>query len=164
MIPRRGLILRLLPLLAAACADPVMSPQLRVPEQIGTLRLTALDSVVELPLGRVDTLDFQLENIGRERINLTFPSGCQLLPYIADAGTGQIVHPAGGGWVCTAALSYLSLAPGDVRPLRIGIRGGAPQLAIYTEFPLEAGQYAAYATLANSDYPLRSATVIVRVR
>lgn len=146
------------------CVDALLAPAPASREQVGPLRLTGPASAIDLTVGDTVRLVFRLENVGDTVVHLTFPGGCQLLPYVMDRRSGAFRYPYGGQWVCTGALSYLSLAPGQAESLDVGIRRGAPQQAIYTEVPLDPGDYFVYVTLAHPDYPLRSSAVGLRIR
>lgn len=95
--------------LGAACQDPVASSSI-VDDNL--IRLTASASSREVVPGTPVTLRISLTNEGTKSVTLHFNSGCQLLPYLRDA-RGIYVIPDGGGYGCTAALTELTLAPGQ---------------------------------------------------
>ena len=76
------------------------------------IRLTAAASAREVVAGTPVTLRITLTNEGTKSVTLHFNSGCQILPYIQDA-RGVNVIPDGGGYGCTAALTQLTLSPGQ---------------------------------------------------
>ena len=104
-----GFVLTSLLLGAATCQDPVAPSSVHVEENL--IRLTASAAPREFVAGTPVTLRIALTNEGTRPVTLHFNSGCQILPYIRDA-RGVHVIPEGGGWMCTTALTELTLAPG----------------------------------------------------
>jgi hypothetical protein len=52
-----------------------------------------------------------LRNTSDATLTVVF-SGCGILPYI-ETFRGEVVYPAGSGWVCGAAISSVTLGPGE---------------------------------------------------
>ena len=135
--------------IGAACASAPSEPapgKGRIVDVPG-LSLTATMSSRTLHLGDDATLQLSARNEGAAPLRLDFPSGCQLLPWIERASDGEVVHPGGGGWGCTQAITSLTLAPGEAKTSSTGVHAGLEQLAIYTGAVLPVGKYRAYATL-----------------
>lgn len=95
----------------------------------------------------------RLANHNEHSVRLDFSSGCQLLPYVESADA-KTVYPHGGGWVCTAALTSLELAPGEVREEEFRWTGQSRdydrQTFATTSSPLPAGSYRAFVVLSGS--------------
>lgn len=131
----RKLFLPLVLALAAGCetlTDPAPPA-----EDLG-VRLSL--SVSRNAVARGDTVRLvgRIANRGTKALRIDFGSGCRLLPYVEDA-SGKVVFPSGGGWMCTAALSHLELAPGETRDEAFTWVAQVP-----------AGTYRAYASLNGS--------------
>jgi len=109
------------------------------------------------------TLTFRLENTGSAAIRLTFSSSCQLMPYIVEIGTGELVYPGGGGWSCLTVVTELSLPPRGAETKTVQVRAagtsGSGLAAV-----LSPGVYRAYAQLEDLDYRLRSRSILIQVR
>jgi hypothetical protein len=137
-----------------------------VQPEAGGLRLTTTISSPIVPLGTTAVITHRLQNLTALPVHLTFRSGCQVLPFIQEAG-GVIVDPLGGSWGCAAAITSLVLSPYGEHVMTREVRGGTPQLAIYTSVPLDRGDYRAYAELASNNdrhVSLRSRDVAFQVR
>jgi len=113
------------------------------------LELVASISTTSVRVGETATLTFRIRNASTDRIALTFPSSCQVLPYIETA-SGTRAYPAAGDWGCYAAITNLELAAGEERTIAIEVRGGAPQPAVTTGVPLQQGRYHAFALLGQA--------------
>lgn len=120
----------------------------RLTGQPGGLELVASISSPAVRVGATATLAFRIRNTSTERAALTFPSSCQVLPYIETA-SGARTYPAGGDWGCYAAITQLDLAAGEARTISVEVHGGAPQPAVTTGVPLQPGRYRAYARLGQ---------------
>lgn len=130
----------------------------------GPLRLEAAIAQPALAVGDTTAFVVRLINTGAQPVTLTFGSGCQVLPYIRAADSDRMIYPTGGGWVCTTALSALTIPGRGEHVARFLLRGGSPQLAVYTGVPLGAGRYLATAEVHSAEYQLRSDPVAVTVR
>ena len=142
----------------AGCRDGPASPS-----REGPLRLSASSTRAVVTAADPATLTFRLENTGSAAIRLTFSSSCQLMPYIAEIGTGEIVYPGGGGWVCLTVMTELTLPPGGAETKTVQVRAagtsGSGLAAV-----LSPGVYRAYAQLEDLDYRLRSRSILIQVR
>ncbi len=139
----------------AACGSDTLGPP------GGLLRLEASIGRARIQLGDTTSLVFRLRNVSHESLTLNFSDSCQILPYITAGAGDQVVYPSGGAWGCYLALTRFTLAPGAERVVSVLVRGGAQ--ATDPGFPLQAGQYQAYAQLEHPDFPVRSASVSFRV-
>ncbi|MET0399925.1 MAG: BsuPI-related putative proteinase inhibitor [Longimicrobiaceae bacterium] len=165
----RTLALPVLAALAAACVDPSAADYDAVAREGLVLSLTAAPAAIAP--GDTARLVARLANHNEHSVRLDFSSGCQLLPYVESAG-GEVVYPHGGGWVCTAALTSLELAPGEVREQELRWTGQSrdhdPQTFAPVYSALPPGSYRAYAVLSGSlggeRLELRSNTETVTVR
>jgi hypothetical protein len=125
------------------------------PSQQGPLTLT----VTQAPAfdGGPGTVRFwvTLKNTGAETVTLSFPSSCQVMPYIAERSTARIVHPAGGAWGCTTVLTTLTLVPGEARidPITVATVTAIPEVV-----RLPPGDYVIYAKVDDAKYHLQSAS------
>lgn len=106
------------------------------------------------------TISFRLENAGAETITLTFPSSCQITPFIRARGT--VVYPLGGSWICSTVLTRLTLRPGEAAAQSVNVR--AAPVASYPDLAVRPDDYAAYATVESNEVTLRSADVSFAVR
>ena len=130
----------------------------------GPLRMEAAIGRPILAVGDTTDLVFRLLNTSAQSVTLDFPSSCEVLPYIRVADSDQVAYPTGGGWGCYPVLSQLTIPAHDAHVVRVSLRGGAPQRAIYPETPIGVGRYVATAEVISSQYHLRSAPVAFTVR
>jgi hypothetical protein len=110
-----------------------------------SLEFTASVSKAEISLGDTATVTFILRNPTTETVRLDFRSTCQILPYIRNEDA--LVYPNGGAWGCGAALTALTLGPGEERVRSVIVIGGAPGGPGVV--PLQTGAYRAYAELGD---------------
>jgi hypothetical protein len=141
--------------LAACIAASVSCNGATDPSELDDLRLTAQITVTPVPPGQVATITIRLENVGSETVNLTFNSGCQILPFIR--ATNRIVYPAGGTWACTTMVTQLSLRPGGVEVREVRIR--ATDTPGQADVALAPGNYDAFARLDDTQFRLESSPV-----
>jgi len=113
--------------------------------------------------GQLDTLTILLSNASDSAVTLSFGSGCQVLPYIADAH-GATVLPAGGGWFCTANITRLTLAPNERRASTLLWTGSTEFASEMPLRPLPAGRYSIWVTLTAQQVQLQSTPLSVWVR
>lgn len=166
--------------LLTGCAEPVfvgpaeLDPRLDQPGAPaviqGGLALSLTASAGELSPGEPVQLTARLANQNTHRVRLDFNSGCQVLLYVENA-SGVVVYPDGGGWVCTAALTSLEMAAGEVQEQTFVWtgqqsrfdRGGNP-----APVALPAGTYRAYVALEGTrdgaKVSLRSQPIALTVR
>jgi Intracellular proteinase inhibitor len=137
-----------------ACAASCACDAATRPSDEDALRLTAQISSVTVASGQVLTITFRLENVGSETVNLTFNSGCTILPYIRERSTNRIVYPQGGNWMCTAVLTQISLRPGAVELREVRVR--APDTPGTTDVVLPPGDYQTFAQLDDTRFRLES--------
>jgi hypothetical protein len=109
------------------------------------LRLTATIVPSTVAPGQLATITFTLENTGDETVNLTFNTGCQVLPYIRVRTTNVIVYPTGGDWTCTVVITQLSLHPGGSVQRVVRVR--APNTPGDADVVLAPGEYQTFARL-----------------
>jgi Intracellular proteinase inhibitor len=124
------------------------------PSDEDALRLTVQISSTTVARGQVLTMTFRLENVGSETVNLTFNSGCTILPYIRERSTNRIVYPQGGDWMCTAVLTQISLRPGAVELREVRVR--APDTPGTADAVLPPGDYQTFARLDDTRFRLES--------
>ena len=146
--------------LVVACAACRGESLFRSP--LDPLRLDVVAARTTIGVGDTTTVRFRLSNTGGDTVRLTFSSGCQVLPYVADADH-QVVYPGGGGWFCTTVITHLELAPGAQQVVPLVIHGGSPAAPGYANVPLDPGQYWLYAALEQPDHP-RSESLRFTVR
>lgn len=138
----------------ASCHDPASPPSSTC---IGDtlLCLTTSASAREFVAGSPVTLRISLTNEGVQPVTLHFGDGCQILPYIRDAG-GEKVIPWGGGWGCTLALTQLSLAPGQSVVREYVWTGSTAFRSEMPLLPLPSGRYYFTAEVPAGEGILRS--------
>ncbi len=156
--------------LAGACVDSGAVVHVDAQAQDG-LVLAVTASASSITPGDTVRLVAHLANHNDHPVRLDFSSGCQVLPYV-ESGGGKIVYPYGGGWLCTAALTSLTLAPGEVKEQVLEWAGQSRDYdrqtfrSVYS--PLPAGEYRAYVVLNGTGergpVTLRSNTETVTVR
>jgi hypothetical protein len=142
--------------LFAACgaAPSAPSPQ-------GALRLTV--EPLQTLSGSASTAEFalKLQNTSGEPIVVTFPSSCQVMPYVERA-TGRIASPSGGAWVCLTVITSLALARGETHTEAAHVLAADGPRSPYITVP--PGDYAIYAKLEDFTFKLQSASVPFSVR
>ena len=148
-----GLLLTFLVLGGATCQDPVAPSSVRVEDNL--IRLTATADRREVVAGTPVTLRIVLTNEGTRAVTLHFNSGCQILPYIRDT-RGINVVPDGGGWICTAALSELTLAPGQAETREYKWTGSTAFQSEMPVRPLPPGRYYFAAEVESREGKLRT--------
>jgi hypothetical protein len=125
------------------------------------LRLDAQISQTRLAAGDSATIMFTLRNVSSRTITLGFGSSCQILPYVTDRRTQQIVHPHGGGWVCLTVVTSLVLAPGESSTREVQVQ--AADASTYPFVALPRSDYETYAQLDayldDTVFRLRSASL-----
>jgi hypothetical protein len=148
--------------LAAAVALAACGAAPSAPSEQGPLRLT----VEPLPTltGSLATAEFalKLQNTGSTPIEITFPSSCQVMPYVVERSSGRIVGPSGGGWVCATVITHLTLGAGETHTDTAHVIAGTDQRSPFIVVP--AGDYAIYARLEDSTFKLQSQSVPFSVR
>jgi hypothetical protein len=129
-----------------------LSPPHSTPVPVG---LSATISQSVLPAGGAATITFRLENHGATDLELTFPSSCQIMPYISlqDA----VIYPSGGGWGCATVITNLTVPAGGAVTRDVLLR--ASPTAEYPSVPLGAGNFIAYAKLDSFQYHVTSPLV-----
>jgi hypothetical protein len=114
--------------------------------------------------GSASTAEFalKLQNTTAAPVALTFPSSCQVMPYVVERATGRIVGPSGGAWVCLTVITNLTLGPGETHTEVAHVRAATESRSPYITVP--PGDYAIYAKLEDSTFRLQSASVPFSVR
>lgn len=124
------------------------------PSEDEDLRLTVQISSPTVAPGQSATITITLQNAGEETVNLTFNSGCQMLPYIRASSTNQILYPTSGDWTCTLVLTQLSLRAGATMQRVIRVR--APETPGDTDASLPPGEYQVFARLDDTRFRLQA--------
>lgn len=158
MLRRVPLVLALA--FAAACSSPMEGTQTADFARDGNsaaLELTLAASPAEISPGDTILLRATLRNRSPQPVTIHFSSGCQILVYVEDL-SGRMVHPSGGGWGCTAALTQLT----------VPANGSVTRTDGWSGTGVPAGSYRAYAHLQGvvdgGVVQLRSERVTLRVR
>ena len=133
------------------------------PNAASRLGLSVAVSASSVMAGQPDTITITLANSAPDAVTLHFGSGCQILPYIADAH-GTLVLPGGGGWMCTAALSQRTLAPHQTQTLRFVWTGSTTFASEMPLLPLPSGLYYVFATLEANEARLTTTHVPVQLQ
>lgn len=140
-----------------ACADGT-GPQSSV--RAGDVRLTVHASAPEIQPGSPVTLRVELVNEGTQAVTLHFSGGCQIVPIIRNAA-GDIVVPFGGSWACVAALTQLTLAPGQPVVREYVWTGSTDFQSEMPLRPLPSGRYIFSAIVPAGEGKLTASTGIV---
>ena len=111
----------------------VAAPDLGMPH-------ASADTFVRWMVGTPDTIRITAMNTSDRAVTLHFPSGCQITPYVRNAA-GQLIVPAGGGWVCTEVLTTLEFQPQESKT----------QSFVWSTDSLPPGPYSVYATFAATE-------------
>jgi hypothetical protein len=109
------------------------------------------------------TFTIRLMNEGTQGVTLHFSSGCQISPFIRTS-VGAVVLPSGGGWICTAALTELTLAAGESVVREYVWTGSTDFRSEMPLRPLPKGRYLFSAEVPSAEGTLRSRPVEVVVR
>lgn len=138
----------------ASCTDPVSSTMIGD----NLVRLTTSASAREFVGGSPVTLRIILTNEGDDAVTLHFRSTCQLLPFIRDS-RGENVIPSGGGWGCGAAITQLSLDPGESVTREYVWTGSTAFQSEMPLVPMPPGRYYFTAEVPADEGELRSAPI-----
>ena len=103
-----------------------------------------------------DSLSFgvRVENITKAAVDLTFPSGCLVLPYFRDQRTSEPVTPAGGGFGCPAVIVQRTLQPGEVMQSDVMVKAGTAPEGQFVVLP--RGDYTIQYRLEDRDFHTES--------
>jgi hypothetical protein len=142
----------------AACVDPT-APRAFLDGPAEGLEFSASISKSVIPRGDTATLRYVLRNPQAQSVTLQFGSGCQLLLFVRRGRS--VVYPY-GPMICTAALTTLTLRPNEEVVRTSVFRAARFIQHNLTDIPLHAGEYVAYAEIANGSG--RSNTVNFTVR
>lgn len=126
--------------------NSMMAPREFLSATATGLEFSASISKAVIQKGDTATLRFVLRNNTNEAVVLRFSSGCQLLPFVRNSR--RQVHPE-GGYMCTAALTSLTVPAGEQVVRSIVLFAGQRQPDIHTRIPLEPGDYVAFAEIAD---------------
>jgi hypothetical protein len=137
-----------------ACGDTPSAPS-----PATAVRLLAQISPSTIARGESATISFRLENVSSNDVELTFPSSCQILPYISLRDT--VTYPS-GGWGCATVITKLALPAGGSVTRDVPVR--AADAAAYPVVALAPGEYVAYATIDAYSYPMTSPMIPFTVR
>jgi hypothetical protein len=141
----------------ASCNDPA-APVSSTLIGDNLIRLTTSASAREIESGSPVRLRITLTNEGTETVTLHFNSGCQIMPYLRD-WRGADVIPAGGGWICTGALTELALAPGQSAVREHVWTGSTDFRSEMPLRPLPPGRYYFAAEVPAQEAKLRSGPI-----
>jgi hypothetical protein len=133
--------------LSAACVEE--APVTPFPEQIIPAQITATDR--DLQPGESSTLTVTLTNTLEEEVQLVFPSSCQALVFIRNAG-GRVFTPEDGTYECAAVPSLLTLQPGQTKTYTVEWGGGIEFGPAGTSTRVPPGTYYASAELRADNY------------
>jgi hypothetical protein len=149
-------------LAVASCNDPA-APVTSTLIGDNLVRLTSSASARELAGGSPVTLRISMTNEGTETVTLHFRSTCQILPYISDA-RGANVIPSEGGWGCGAALTELSLGPGESVNREYIWTGSTAFRSEMPLIPMPPGRYYFTVEIPADEEKLRSAPIELILR
>ena len=137
-----------------ACGDAPSAPS-----PATAVRLLAQISPSTIARGETATITFRLENVSSTDVELTFPSSCQILPYISFRDT--VTYPS-GGWGCATVITKLALPAGGSVTREVLVR--AADAAATPVVALAPGEYVAYAKIDAYSYPMTSPMIPFTVR
>lgn len=124
------------------------------------LELGVSISALEISAGDPLTIGLSVRNPHAYVVQLSFSSTCQLV-YGIEAPAGELVAPPGGGWICGAAITRLSLGPGE--SVSQTVTWNAHRYANGSWEPVPAGIYRVFAALGQG-MNARSGAVRLEVR
>jgi len=143
---------------AAACGGDIAGPA-----GADGLTLEVAVSSPSIEFGEVDTITATLANKTSSRIDLTFPSSCQIVPYVTNL-VGTIVAPPGGSRPCLTVIGSRTLEPHEVQTTRFLWLGAADFTGSTRGGRLPGGVYRVYVTLEAYDVQLTSRRVTVHLK
>ena len=143
--------------LATACAANPSAPA-----PAGPLQLIAQANRTQIAAGETAMVTFRLQNLTSESITLDFSSGCQVMPYVARRNSDEIVYPGGGGWVCTMALTKLTVPPSGEHVVEMAVAAGGESSSGRVGLP--RGEYSLFARVDSTRHKLESNRVNLTVR
>ena len=114
-----------------------------------TLSLTL--SGTQLQRGEPDTIAVTITNTNRYSVSLS-AGGCPVVFYVTDV-RGVTVVPSGGGWVCIAIISRLTLAPGERQT----------RTFVWETNSFASGRYSVYGTFSAEDVHLETPRAAVQL-
>jgi intracellular proteinase inhibitor BsuPI len=132
------------------------------PSEQGRLRLTVEPLQTFAGSASVAEFALKLQNTDATPVAITFPSSCQVMPYVVERASGRIVEPSGGGWACATVITHLTLGPGETHTETAHVMAGTAPRSPY--IVVAAGDYAIYARLEDSMFKLQSGSVSFTVR
>jgi len=136
-------------LAAFACSEPSSGPRTLLRDT--GVQTSASVSRTSIEPGQETELTVTLANPTSEPVTLHFGSGCQVVAYVTDHA-GTVIAPAGGGWVCVAVLTQLTLGPGETKTYTWGWAGGSDFASQLSQAGSEPpGNYYFYATMAAAE-------------
>lgn len=142
-------------LLVAACSGDLSGL-----DSASGLMLEASVSSTSIQDGQADTITVTLTNTNPVPVILHFGSGCQILPYVANA-TGGVVAPDRGSWSCTTALSSRRLEAHEVQTVTFVWSGSTDLSPAILPRTLPRGLYYVFATLDSYEVQLTTDRVAV---
>jgi hypothetical protein len=145
-------------LLVVACSGDLSGPR----SEAGLVLEASLSSP-SIEEGQIDTLTVTLTNTNPVPITLHFNSGCQILPYVTDAG-GDMVVPSDGGWACTLNLSSRTVAPHESQSVEFVWTGGLAFAPGPPTQRLPRGTYRVFARLDSREVRLATERIAVELR
>jgi hypothetical protein len=148
--------------ITAAVAFAACGAAPSAPSQQGPLRLTVEPLQTLTGSSSVAEFALKLQNTSADSIDITFPSSCQVMPYVVERSTGRIVGPSGGSWVCATVIRKLTLGPGETHTDTAHVMAGTDPRSPYIVVP--PGDYAIYARLEDLTFKLQSTSVPFSVR
>lgn len=115
-------------------------------------------------VGDPSTANFSIaaENISQNVLDLTFPSGCQLLPYFLERTTRRAVTPVGGGFACLTVITRATLRPGESIASNVLVKSGSSPNPAYVVLP--PGDYVIYGRVEDQLFKAKSEELAFAVR
>jgi len=147
-------------LLSAGCADDTPGdPTLRQANGQDGLRLEIALARDTVAVGDTNVVTMRLVNQNNEPVRLDFPSTCQIQPFVESADSEPRI-PGGGGWVCGAAFTSLTVPANGAVTREFHLRA-VDNTTGQLGYVLSPGSYRVYAVLQApvNKTQLRSSTL-----
>lgn len=146
-------------LTTAACVEEAAPTPF--PRQVIPALITATDR--DLQAGESTTLTFTITNTLEEDVELVFPTSCQALIFIRNAG-GRVFTPENGTYECAAVPSRLPLPAGDSAQFNLEWGGGIEFGPAGSSPRVPPGTYYAYGEMRADNYHAIAFPITIVVR
>jgi hypothetical protein len=131
---------------ALACSGDLTAPNANLEGDAEGLQFTASIPKSSFAAGETGTITYTLRNPTNETVELSFSSGCQIIPHVTRGEEPVYPEP----YACTAAITKITLPPGEqvVRTFTFTAITGE-ELALWNGPVLTPGSYVSWAELLD---------------